>query len=182
MDARNLLTGFFLFTALLTQGAMALCSPATSGSVTILARGPAGVRVEGRGCEVSVEDGASALTFRVALAPIETGIGLRDRHMRELLETDKYPAASLRVARSGLTFPAGSGPVEGTIEGELTLHGRSRPVTVRYRAVAGQGRVVDVLGSFRLDLRDFDIQPPSYLGVSIAPTVEVTAELPVHGS
>ena len=181
MDARNLLTGFFLATALLTQGAMALSCPATSGSVTVLARGPAGVRIEGRGCELTVEDGASALTFRVALAPLETGIGLRDRHMRELLETDRYPAASLRVARSGLTFPA-NGPVEGTIEGELTLHGQSRPVTVRYRAVPGEGRVANVLGSFRIDLRDFDIQPPSYLGISVAPTVEVTAQLPVHGS
>jgi polyisoprenoid-binding protein YceI len=181
MNTRNLVAGFFMVTALLGEGAIAASCPSKGVSVTVLARGPAGLRIEGKGCELSVEEDATALTFKVPLAPIETGIGLRDLHMRELLETEKYPVATLRVARSGLTFPKEHGAVEGTADAELTLHGQSRPVKVRYRAEASEGGVTQVRGSFQLDLRDFDLRAPSYLGVSVAPGVEVIAELAVHG-
>lgn len=181
MNTRKLVAGLFMVTALLGEGAMAASCPRKGVSVTVLARGPAGLRIEGKGCELSVEEDAAALTFKVPLAPIETGIGLRDRHMRELLEAEKYPVATLRVARSGLTFPRGSEAAEGTADGELTLHGQSRPVKVRYRAEMGEGGVTQVRGSFQLDLRDFDLQAPSYLGVSVSPGVEIIAELPVHG-
>jgi hypothetical protein len=42
MNTRNLLTGFFLALAVLTEGAIALSSSRGRNSVTVLARGPAG--------------------------------------------------------------------------------------------------------------------------------------------
>src|SRR5439155_17165487 len=78
MNSRNMLTGFFLVLAVLTEGAIALSSTKGNNSVTVLARGPAGLRIEGKGSEVSLEEDDSALTFKVPLAPIETGISLRD--------------------------------------------------------------------------------------------------------
>ena len=81
MNTRNMLTGFFLVLAVLTEGAIALSSTKGNNSVTVLARGPAGLRIEGKGSEVSLEEDDSALTFKVPLAPIETGISLRDVHL-----------------------------------------------------------------------------------------------------
>jgi polyisoprenoid-binding protein YceI len=182
MNTRNLLTGFFLVLALLTQGALAVSCARKSGSVTVVARGPAGLRIEGKGSEVSVEDSDSALTFKVPLAPLDTGVGLRDQHLQALLEADRYPAATLRISRSALSFPKEHEPVEGTAEGELTLHGQSRPVQVRYRAERAAGGVTRVRGSFQVDVRDFDIKMPSYLGVSVAPKIEVNAELAMKGA
>ncbi|HYV66218.1 MAG TPA: YceI family protein [Myxococcales bacterium] len=181
MNTRNLLTGFFLALAVVTQGALALSQPGES-SVTILARGPAGLRIEGKSGQISLDKDASALIFKVPIAPIETGIALRDRHLREMLDAEKFPAAILRVSRADLTFPSQREPAEGTAKGELTLHGRSRPVEVRYRAEPAQGGLISVRGSLRLDLRDFDIQSPSYLGVSVSPQVEVKVELAVEGT
>jgi polyisoprenoid-binding protein YceI len=129
-----------------------------------------------------VEENVSALTIRVPLAPLETGIGLRDVHMREMLETDKYPAATLRVARSGLALPKEHEPIESIADGDLTLHGQSRPVKVRYHAEVGADGVTRVQGSFQFDVRDFDIRAPSYLGVSVAPKVEINAQLTVSGA
>jgi len=179
MKLPNLLTGMFLAIAVLTQAAMAVSGP--SSSVTVLARGPAGLRIEGKGSEVVVEEGASAWTLKVPLTHLETGIALRDRHLRELLEAEKYPAAILRVSRSDLSFPKEHEAVEGTVEGELTLHGQLRPVKVHYRAELKPGGLTTVRGSFQLDLRDFDIRTPSYLGVTVAPTVQVEADLAVSG-
>jgi len=182
MNTRNMLTGFFLVLAVLTEGAIALSSTKGNNSVTVLARGPAGLRIEGKGSEVSLEEDDSALTFKVPLAPIETGISLRDVHLHQMLEADKYPAATLRISRSQLTFPREREPVEQTAEGGLTLHGQSRTVKVHYRAELGAGGVTMVRGSFQLDMRDFDIKAPSYLGVSVAPKVEVSVELALTGA
>jgi len=181
MNSRNMLTGFFFVLAVLTEGAIALSSTKGNNSVTVLARGPAGLRIEGKGSEVSLEEDDSVLTFKVPLAPIETGISLRDVHLHQMLEADKYPAATLRISRSQLTFPREREPVERTAEGELTLHGQSRTVKVHYRAELGAGGVTKVRGSFQLDMRDFDIKAPSYLGVSVAPKVEVSVELALTG-
>jgi hypothetical protein len=48
---------------------------------------------------------------------------------------------------------------------------------VHYRAELGPGGITQVRGSLHLDMRDFDIMAPSYLGVSLAPRVEVRVEL-----
>jgi polyisoprenoid-binding protein YceI len=179
---RNLLTGCFLGIALLTQGAMALSCARESSTVTVLARGPAGMRIEGRGSEVAVEEDGPALVFKVPLAPLETGIGLRDVHLRETLDAGKYPTAVLRVPRSSLTFPREHEPAEGTADGDLTLHGESRPVKVHYQAERAVDGMIKVRGSLQLDMRDFDIKAPSYLGVTVAPKVEVKVELAVKGT
>ena len=55
-------------------------------------------------------------------------------------------------------------------------------VKVHYRAELGASGVTKVRGSFQLDMRDFDIKAPSYLGVSVAPKVEVSVELALTGS
>src|SRR5712664_1103123 len=181
MNTRNVVTGFFLVVSVVGQGAIAL-SRAGESSVTVLARGPAGLRIEGKSSQTDFEEDASALTFKVPIAPIETGIGLRDRHLRETLEADKFPAAILRVSRSELTFPNEDDAAAGTAQGDLTLHGRSRPVQVRYRAERGAAGVTRVHGSVQLDMRDFEIKSPSYLGVSVTPQVEVTVEMAVEGA
>ncbi len=181
MHERRLFTGLLFLVAVLTEAAIAL-SHSRQGSVTVLAHGPAGLRIEGKSADVFLEEDASALTFKVPIAPINTGIGLRDRHLREMLEAERFPDAILRVARSQLTFPKESEPAEGTARGDLTLHGQSRPVDVRYHAELGADGNTRVRGSMQLDLRDFEIKPPSYLGVTVAPQVEVDAELAVDGT
>ena len=107
--------------------------------------------------------------------------GLRNRHLRESLEVDKFPDATLRVMRADLKFPKEGSPVESQVTGELTLHGRSRPVPVHYRAERRPGGPTQIAGSLQLDMRDFQIVPPSYLGVGVSPDVEVDIELTVDG-
>lgn len=178
---RNVLTGFFLVVSVVGQGAIAL-SRARESSVTVLARGPAGLRIEGKSSEIELAEDASTLTFKVPIVAIGTGIGLRDRHLREALEAEKFPAAILRVSRSELTFPTEHDPAQGTAKGELTLHGQSRLVQVRYRAAMSAAGVTSIQGSVQLDMRDFEIKSPSYLGVTVAPQVEVRVEIAMEGT
>ncbi len=177
MSARNLLA-LLLVASSVVQGSVA--APKES-DVTILARGPAGLRIEGKSTEVSLENEPSALLFKVPLAPIDTGINLRNRHLRESLEVDKFPEATLRVMRGELKFPKEGSPVESQVTGELMLHGRSRPVPVHYRAERRPGGSTRIAGSLQLNMRDFQIAPPSYLGVAVSPDVKVDINLTVDG-
>ena len=178
MHKRYLVPAAFLATALMVEGAIAL-SRVGQSSVTVFAQTPAG-RIEGWSSEIALEEASDRLTFKVPLPPIQTGIALRDQHLREMLEVDQFPSAMLQVSRSELTFPAPGKPSEGIARGELTLHGLSHPVEVRYRSTLGKRGVAKVDGSIQLDMRDFEIKYPSYFGLAVAPEVEIKVELSVE--
>ena len=60
------------------------------------------------------------------LASIDTGIGLRNRHMRDnYLEVEKYPYASFKGA-IGAVQPSADGGGRVTASGTFTIHGVSR--------------------------------------------------------
>src|SRR2546425_5129341 len=104
MHTRSLFSGMFLLVAVLTEAAIAL-SHSRESSLTVLAHGPAGLRIEGKSADGLVEEDASALTFKKPIAPIDTRIRLRGRHPRAMLEAGEFPDAILRIPPSPLTFP-----------------------------------------------------------------------------
>jgi polyisoprenoid-binding protein YceI len=121
--------------------------------------------------------GASALdgSLAVDLRTLDTGISLRNDHLREgYLEVDKgagFDKAVLsEITLTGLNAEALDG--KGTFSGSLTLHGVKKtvsgPAEVR-RAAAG----TRVKASFPVNLPDYNIAEPRYLGVGVKNTVQV---------
>ena len=117
----------------------------------------------------------------VDLRTLDTGIGLRNRHLREnYLEIDKAPgfetATLSEIHLDGLDANMPEG--KGSFTGLLRLHGMTNPVTgaVDVRP-AGAGRRVKA--SFAVDLPAYAIPKPRYLGVGVKDTVhvEVTFEV-----
>jgi len=110
----------------------------------------------------------------VDLRTIDTGISLRNDHLREkYLEVDKpgYDTATLSQIELKGVAPDGAGG-KGTFSGLLTLHGTMKsvagPAEVR---PAGSG--TRVKASFPLKLSDYNIPEPRYLGVGVKDTVQV---------
>jgi polyisoprenoid-binding protein YceI len=164
-----------------TAAGAALTAP-RDAHVVFEAAGPAGMKIEGRTSDLSVEDGGGNVVIAVSLANLGTGIALRDRHMKEkYLEVAKYPDASLVVARSALKFPANGAQAEGDAPAILKLHGQARPVTIHYEA-NGDRDGFSVRGAFRLKMDDFGITIPSYLGVTVKPDVDVHADFHLTGT
>jgi len=130
--------------------------------------------------EVALEagsPGAVAGALAMDLRTLQTGIGLRDAHMR-----DKY----LEVGR-GTSFAVstldhirltGVDPVrlagKGGFEGMLRLHGRERPV-VGVADIQRTGEGFRVQATFPVTLSEFEIEHPTYLGVGVGEVVTVTA-------
>jgi len=143
--------------------------------VTFLATGPGGIKIEGQTAQLEFKENSEQWEIVVTLDTLTTGISLRDRHMKEkYLETPKYPKAELVVRKSELRSPSAGGSSEGKAAAILKLHGRQKAVSIDYRVRrVGSGYLVN--GTIHLDMRDYDVATPSYLGVSVKPNVEVAA-------
>lgn len=174
----------FSLAALASAAALGVLAPAFEGSaaaklvdatdanVVFHATGPAGLAIEGKGSSLAVQDDGATVTVVVGLAGLKTGIDLRDKHMKEkYLQVASFPNAELTVARSALKFPA-AGALTADAPGRMTLHGKTKEVTVHYTANK-EGTAFKVAGSVDLDLRDYAIDVPSYLGVTVKPQVRV---------
>jgi polyisoprenoid-binding protein YceI len=62
--------------------------------------------------------------------------------------------------------------VSAEARGTMKIHGKTKTVPIRYSAKKN-GAVIQVMGSLRLDIRDFGIEVPSFLGVTVKPEVDI---------
>ena len=85
-----------------------------------------------------------------------------------------FPTAELKVARSALKFPAAGAESSGDARGTLTIHGQSKDITFHYGAKL-DGDTYSVSGTTRVNMNDFGVQTPGYLGVAVKPDVSVFA-------
>jgi len=171
-----------ILTAVLLVGGLvhaAITSPSGT-SVVISMQGTAGLRIEGTTHELSLSEHDGELLFQVPLSGIDTGIGLRNRHLRNYLDVAHFPRAELRVPRWILTFPASGKTTESDALGVLTIHGVNRPCSVHYRAERASSGELRVRATTRVDMRDFEVDVPSYLGVHVDPQVAIQVDFSLH--
>jgi hypothetical protein len=114
---------------------------------------------------------ASRLYFEVDLGSIDTGIGLRNRHMRDnYLETDEYPFATFDAAIAKIELADGGHLV--TARGTLAIHGIEREVTIRC-SVAESTPPHRVICRFPVLLGDHGIRIPRVMFMKLAEEVVV---------
>ena len=167
----------FAFGLLLTTGGLvkAGINNPSGAAVLVSVQGSAGLRVEGVTHELLLTEREGDLVFRVPLAGLDTGIGLRNRHMRGYLDAAHFPDAELHVRRKGVAFPSPGKIAELDTRGTLTLHGVSRPCSIHYRVEQQQPGEYRVHGTTRIDIRDFGIEVPAW-GVRIDPNVGIQVD------
>lgn len=137
--------------------------------------GTAGLQVEGVTHEMLFTKREGDLVFRVPLAGLDTGIGLRNRHMRGYLDVTQFPDAELHVTRKAVAFPSAGKTVESDTRGTITLHGVTRACSIHYRVEQGQPGEYRVRGTTRIDIREFGIAIPAW-GVRIDPSVGIQVD------
>jgi polyisoprenoid-binding protein YceI len=132
---------------------------------------------EGRATAVSGRVRARGMDEAVGCVTIEakaldTGIGLRNRIMREdHLEVAQFP--EIRFLLAGLSdLRREAGRIGVTLEGELTLHGVTRPLRIPATVSPADGRF-EVEGKTALLMSDYGIERPAFLFVTVKDEVEV---------
>lgn len=117
---------------------------------------------------------------RVRLDSLDTGIGLRNSHLRdsylEVHRGEAFREAVLTGVELAQPFPPGARDHETGFRGLLSLHGMDRLVEGDARLGRRDGRV-SVEADFPLSLAAFAIPPPRYLGVGVRDEVQVTVTL-----
>jgi polyisoprenoid-binding protein YceI len=113
-------------------------------------------------------------SLQVNLQSLETGIGLRDRHMLDnYLEVKKgpdYATATLEDIR--IEKLDGKTAMKAT----LVLHGQRKEITGTAELKQQDGRM-KVQAEFPVAVSDFQIPKPSYLGVGVKEVVQVKVSL-----
>jgi len=131
---------------------------------------------------VGVADGSPAALsgeLSVDLSTLDTGIELRNTHLREKYlevargaEFASAVISGVRLDKAGTSTFRGQTPFAGT----LLLHGVRRPMAGQAE-IRSEGNDVRVLASFPLRIDDYGIAAPRYLGVGVKNEVQVKISL-----
>jgi polyisoprenoid-binding protein YceI len=151
--------------------------PPATGKASFTATATAGLRLEGKSNALSTAWDGDTLVVTLPMASFHTGIELRDKHLREHIEADKYPTAELRVPLTAIQFPAAGASASGTAQAPLSFHGQVKPVSFTWQAKRSEG--FDVSGGLKLDFTQFGVPVPTYLGISVKPPADVAVEFHV---
>lgn len=165
------------------QAATFEVTPASS-PVEFLATGKPGfLKIKGQGAQLKgkadIKGGQLTGEFTVNLTPIKTGIELRDEHMKErYLETAKFPEAKLVVDPLKMDESTGGSDIPFT--GKLTIKGKESPIkgnlSVNFASDGGNAKSAKGTAKFKINIGDYPIGVPSHMGVSVAESVDVTAQ------
>jgi polyisoprenoid-binding protein YceI len=125
---------------------------------------------------------ADSITVSIAvdMASLDTGLALRDRHMRDNhLQVDRFPNGTfVGGSLSGLSAASltGGGPVTGTIAGRLTLHGVERRITALFEMRLKDGGL-HIVAHFPVKLADYAIPRPQMLMMKLGEIQNVTVDV-----
>jgi polyisoprenoid-binding protein YceI len=115
---------------------------------------------------------ASEFYFEVDLASLDTGIGLRNRHMRRnYLETERFPFASFQGRVTHLAAD-GFGGFQITASGTFGIHGVDRPREIPC-VVTPEESNLSVRCGFSVNLTHHNIEIPKLMFMKVGEVMEV---------
>ena len=123
--------------------------------------------------------GALGGEIRVDLASLDTGIELRNTHLREKYLEVARGAEFAAAVLSGVHLDKADAPTfrgQTPFTGTLLLHGTRRPVAGQ-ADIHADGNGVRIVASFPVRIDDYGIAAPRYLGVGVKNEVQVKVSL-----
>lgn len=114
----------------------------------------------------------SDMYFEVDLASIDTGIGLRNRHMRDhYLETDKFPSAHFKGKLVSVEKQS-ENVYKAAVEGKMHIHGAENAFTASGTVTVGE-KSFHIQASFPIALSDYRIKIPKIMFYKIDEVMEL---------
>ena len=122
---------------------------------------------------------AATVSVTIDLGSLDTGVGLRNREMRErYLETPKFPRATFQsVSVSAPASVEPNAPAEITVTGDFTLHGVTKRMVIPVRVVLIPEGRIHVTTRFNVHMPDFGIEVPSNVLVTVNHDVPVRLDV-----
>lgn len=177
--------GFATAQAVTAQTTVQTTVQVTKGHVEFLAIGkPSAIKIRGKGddlkSEVQWKEKQLSGKFKFNLESLDTGIGLRTNHMKEkYLETGKFKNAELELKAIAFTQDLCTESLQlmnTPFEGRFKLHGIEQAVKGEFDVKSEKGKGHTQV-RFNLNITDYKIEIPVYLGIKVADQVQNTVDL-----
>jgi polyisoprenoid-binding protein YceI len=141
---------------------------------------PAMLKIKGKSEDlkgkIKIDDKQWSANLLVNLSSLTTGIDVRDKHMKEkYLEVAKFPTAELTINNMKLIDSIEkikNNQSDQEFKGELDLHGVKKPVSGFY-SIESVDNKVKIVAKFTMNLSDFKIDIPTYIGIKVADKVDI---------
>jgi hypothetical protein len=114
--------------------------------------------------------------LEMPLTEIDTGIGLRNKHLREnYLHVEKHPKAVMRSIRLEdlVSQIEGRANQNSGFSAAMELSGQVAPIREGTYRLIRKGGALEVEADFKLELQDHKIDRPSFMGVQVVDAVEI---------
>ena len=122
----------------------------------------------------------SELYFEVDLNTLDTGIGLRNRHMREnYLETDKFPLAYYK-GKIASAARKDEKTYRVNTHGTMTIHGVEKPLSIEGTLIDEGNGTFRIQTAFEVKLSDFQIKIPKLMFFKIDERMQVKLDFQVE--
>lgn len=116
----------------------------------------------------------SSLTLEVPVKSIESGKGGMNKKIYGALKEKDHPYITFNLVSAELVDGiAEDGSFKLNVKGDLTIAGASRSITLPVEGQKGN-EVYSFQGSYKLNMRDFNVDPPSAVFGTIKSGEEVT--------
>lgn len=117
----------------------------------------------------------SDLHFEVDLRKVDTGIGLRNRHMREnYLHTDKYPLAVYK-GKIVKADKKSDNNYNVEVDGKMTIHGVTKPLKLK-GTLSRNDKSLNIKSNFEIKLTDYKIEVPKFMFLKISEVMRLIVD------
>jgi len=116
----------------------------------------------------------NALNFSVLVKNLKSGENIMDSRAYSTLNADKYTTVSFTMTSTDVVKQGNGYVIKAN--GNLTISGVSRPVTIVANGVLNADKTITVSGSQKLKMSDYKVKPPTFMMGMLKVGNEVTVQ------
>jgi hypothetical protein len=122
---------------------------------------------------VDSKDGGMAIAILMKSFLFEKAL-MQEHFNENYVESDKYPKATFKgKIEDFVTAYNSTSKIEVKVKGTLTIHGKSKEVTIPATFLKTDN-TVEMIGEFYVTLSDFDVKIPAVVAKNIAKKIKVS--------
>jgi polyisoprenoid-binding protein YceI len=125
----------------------------------------------------------NAITFTAALTDLHSvdsvagrDVTQRDSFISRQMNLQQFPNATFMAQSAAVLITDGTGPIDVTAIGKMTIHGVTKDVTVSAKAQLIGGKI-EIAGSMSIDMTDYGVSPPSVPFTTVDSQVTIEFQL-----
>jgi polyisoprenoid-binding protein YceI len=125
----------------------------------------------------------TGITFTAALSGLHSvdsvagrDVTQRDSFVSRQMNLQQFPNATFTATSASVPATSGSGPVDVSAAGKLTIHGVTKDVTATAKAQLTGGKI-EIAGNLSINMTDYGVSPPSVPFTTVDSQVTIEFQL-----